>query len=283
MHKRILLFILLFISFFSLRLNVYAEEETVEVNDTESVSITKTDEVLTIDDSVKYTNEETNYKLYLNDYAGLFTEDEENKLIEDMKPLTKYGHIMVETITENSYYSAAGYASERYHQLFNQESGSLFLIDMKNRYIYIFSDGENYKYITNSKAEIITDNIYRYASRGDYYGCTKEGILEMNTILEGGKILEPMRYASNIFLALLISFFINFIIVSRATKIKKASNNAILKNCDIAFTIANVVGTKTGTHKVYSPPADSGGSGGGFSGGGGGGGGSSGGGGGHGF
>jgi len=273
MNRKLLFYLLLIISIFSFKLNVYAEEEITTEEETNTL--------IAINDSVKYTNEETNYTLYLNDYADLFTDSEEEKLLEEMKPLTTYGHIMVETINENEYLSTSEYASHRYHETFYQESGTLFLIDMDNRYIYIFSDGENYKYITNNKADIITDNIYRYARDGNYYECASVGISQINTILSGGKILEPMRYASNIFLALLISFFVNFIIVSSATKIKKASDDAILNNCDIAFTVSNIVGTKTGTHRVYSPPSDSGGSSGG--GGGGGGGGSSGGGGGHGF
>ena len=269
-NKKIILYLLLIITIFSFNFNVYAEGEEEQGN-----------ESLIATNPLKYTNEETNFKIYLEDNADLFTEENEEKLIEEMKPLTRFGNIMLNTISENSYSSTATYASYKYHELFGQDSGSLFLIDMHYRYIYIFSDGYNYNYITNSKADIITDNIYRYATNEDYYSCASVGLSQMNTILEGGKILEPMRYTSNIFLSLLISFFINFLIVSNATKIKKASNGSILKNCDIAITVSNVDGRKTGTHRVYSPPSES--SGGSSGGGGGGGGGSSGGGGGHGF
>ena len=90
-----------------------------------------------------------------------------------------------------------------------------------------------------------------------------------------------MRHASNVVVAIVVAFFINFFIVLGASKLKKASNSEIIKNCDIMFEAGNVSGTKTGTHSVYSPPSSS--SGGSSGGGGGGGGGFSGGGGGHSF
>ena len=98
----------------------------------------------------------------------------------------------------------------------------------------------------------------------------------MNTLLEGGKISEPMRYASNIVLSLVIGFFVGFFRILSTSKIKSSSSSEVLDGCDIKFDIANIVAVKTGTHKVYSPPSSSsgvsGGGGGGFSGGGGGGG-----------
>ena len=148
--------------------------------------------------------------------------------------------------------------------------------------IYIVSAGDNYNIVTKRKAEIITDNIYRYASREEYYECADKAFEQIGIILDGGKIAEPMRHASNVVISIVLAFFINFFIVLGASKIKKASASEVLKNCDIAFEAGNVSGTKTGTHSVYSPVSES--SGGGSSGGGGGGGGGfSGGGGGHSF
>ena len=161
---------------------------------------------------------------------------------------------------------------------------SLFLIDMKNRYIYIFSDGENYNTITSDKAEIITDNVYRYASRGDYYECASRAFHQINTLLLGGKISEPMRIITNVLLSLYIGFFICFLFALVTFNAKK-DNYLLSGNYVKAFAMANFAAAVVGTHKVYNPPSDSGsgfsgGGGGGFSGGGGG---FSGGGGGHGF
>lgn len=227
-------------------------------------------------------SEETHgHTLLIEDDAKLLTEEEVEKLKEKMKPLTKYGHIVFKSISTNPKYSTKEFANDYYYSKFGNESGTIFIIDMDKRMIYIVSAGENYKHITDSKADIITDNIYRYATRKEYYECAEKAFEQIGIVLDGGKIAEPMRHASNVVIAIVLAFFINFFIVLNASKLKKAANSEVLKNCDIAFEAGNVDGRKTGTHKVYSPPSSS--SSGGSSGGGGGGGGFSGGGGGHSF
>lgn len=228
---------------------------------------------------LEHKNESTGYRVTVEDDANLLAEEELKNLQDEMMGLTEYGHVAFKTISEN-YTTPSSYASDYYHEKFGTDSGTLLLIDMDNRYIYIFSDGDNYNIITTAKANIITDNIYQYATDGDYYTCASMAFSQINTLLNGGKISEPMRHISNILIALTLAFLINFIIVLVNTKIKKAKANEILKNCSIEFNIDEVKARKTGTHSVYSPQ-DTSSSGGGSSGGGGGG--SSGGGGGHSF
>ena len=235
----------------------------------------------TINPTQSIEEEINNYKLVIEDEAGLFTEQDITRLQDKMTALTKYGHIALHTVPVggNNYSSTADYAENYYHNKFSTESGTVFIIDMDKRMIYIFSDGENYNTITNSKADIITDNVYKYASNKDYYSCASTAFDQMSTLLDGGKILEPMRHISNIFVAIILGFFINFLIVSSNAKIKKASAQNVLSKCDVDVKASNITGKKTGTHRVYSPQSSGGSSGGG----GGGGGGHSGGGGGHSF
>lgn len=223
-------------------------------------------------------NEKTGYRVVVEDDANLLTNDELNKLQDEMFSLTEYGNIAFKTISSNST-TTKSFAASYYSKTFSETSGTLFLIDMDNRIIYIHSDGSNYSVITNDKAYIITDNIYQYATKGEYYKCAVKAFSQIKTLLEGGKISEPMRYISNFLIAITISFFINFIIVLINTRNKGSKIKGILSNCIINFNIGEVTAYKTGTHKVYSPQSSSSGGssgGGGFSGGG-----SSGGGGGH--
>ena len=248
-----------------------------------------------------YTNENTNYQVIMDDRENLLSQDEENRLFNRMIPLTKYGNVAFVSISCST--STSSCANDYYHALFKQDSGTIFMIDMKNRMIYIFSDGANYNLITDDKAEIITDNIYTYASAGNYYECADKAFEQIGTILDGGKILEPMRYITNMFLALFLGFLICFVIVIITSLNKKTSKYERRKNYIYNLAIANFLATENGTTKVFNPVIDSttssgfssgggggfssggfssGGGGGGFSGGGGGGG-HSGGGGGHGF
>ena len=227
-----------------------------------------------------YINESNGYKVIIEDDLSLLTNEENEQLKDVMIPLTQYGNIMFKT-TESQSSSTEDYARNYYHNTVGTDSGTLFLIDMNRRNIYIFSDGSNNRVITSSKAYIITDNVYKYASNKAYFECAKEAFTEVKTLLDGGKILEPMRYISNVVISLTISAFISFFIALSKTRIKKADAKDILKNCHVVFETGEVSVKKTGTHRVYSPPSSS--SSGGSSGGGGGGGGSSGSGGGHSF
>ena len=217
-----------------------------------------------------YINEDTQYTAEIVDQADLLTKDEEFRLLQDMKELTQFGNIVFVSTNDNNY-STEYYARNYYHQNYSTENGSLFLIDMSNREIYIFSDGSNYNIITESKAYSITDNVYRYASNGQYYLCASDAFSQMNTLLNGNKILEPMRFASNIFIALTVSFFLTFLFVLSQTKIRKASVSEITEKCDISFNMGTVTPKKNGTKKVYSPMSTdshyTGGSSGGYSGG----------------
>ena len=230
----------------------------------------------------EYTNEETSYRLIIDDKAGLLSVEEKEKLKEDMMPLTQYGHIAFVSINDNPNYNTGSFADYYYHNNFGIQSGTLFLIDMDLREIYIFSDGENYNTITSSKAYLITDNTYKKATAADYYGCAKETFREINELLAGREIMEPMRHITNALIAITLGFFGTFLFMIRKTKIPKASNKQLLEYAIINFDMGEIDVVKTGTSRKYNPPSSSGGGGGSGSSGGGGGG-SSGGGGGHSF
>lgn len=277
MNKKYWFLILLAIITINIKPVLAEDFSNIITNSDPSESEEVDDNNLEILNSFYYVNEETNYTAKIEDDASLLSLEQKNQLFEQMKPLTKYGHIaFVSTIYNTS--SVESFSEEYYHRNYFTESGTIFVIDMKNRMIYIFSDGNNYGVITKSKAYSITDNSYTYATRGDYYGCASETFSEIGTLLEGRKISEPMRYTSNAFIALTLAFFISFLFVLRKSKITKATPKSIIKNCNITFNILETSAEKTGTHSEYSPVSDSGGSSGG-----GGGGGSSGGGGGHSF
>ena len=228
----------------------------------------------------RYVNEDTSYRVVIEDDANLLSPAEEDLLLEDMKPLTKYGHIAFKSISNNPDYSTSSYADDYYHKIFGTQSGTLFLIDMDLREIYIFSDGDNYDIITSSKAYLITDNIYTKATAELYYDCATEAYKEIYDLLEGRKITEPMRHITNALISITLGFFGTFIFMINKSKIPKASDKQLLEYSNIKFNVGDIEAVKTGTSKRYNPPSSSGGSG---SSGGGGGGGSSGGGGGHSF
>lgn len=228
--------------------------------------------------SGSFQNTDTGYQIILEDDAGLLSKDERTQLSLEMQEITAYGNAAFKSVSSN-YLSASRFAENYYHELFGQQSGILFLIDMDNREIYIFSDGAVYRTITGSYADTITDNVYRYASEGDYFLCASKAFEQINSLLAGRKIAQPMKYISNALLALILAALINYFIVRVMSGGKKPSAGEILNASSASFVFRNPKKHLTSQTKVYSPPS-SGGSGGGSHGGGGGGG-HSGGGGGH--
>lgn len=226
-----------------------------------------------------YTNENTGYQVYIEDDAGLLSVAEQQELAAQMQGITAYGNVMFKTISENSS-STDGYARAFYRERFGSSSGTMFLIDMDNRNIWIRSDGRISKIITNAYSDTITDNCYRFASRGDYYGCAQAAFSQIEALLEGQRIAQPMKYICNAFLAMILSLLFSLGLVRLISKNTVPGHNDLLRAAPHTFWLNNPRAVYTHTTKVYDPPSSSSG---GSSGGGGGGGGSSGSGGGHSF
>ncbi len=182
-----------------------------------------------------YQDPDTGYQAIIDDQADLLTPTQEEVLLSDMKPITVYGSVAFVSVDVNNS-STASFAQNYYYDLFGSGSGTIFFIDMDNRNIYIFSHGAIYETITDTKAEVITDNVYRYASDADYLGCAKEAFLQIHTLLEGGRIAQPMKYISNALLALILAFLINFGLVILASGVHRSSAKSILRSAKTSFT-----------------------------------------------
>ncbi len=239
--------------------------------------------------AAEYSDPETGYTGLVYDGADLLTDAEEAQLLEEMKPALEYGNLIFLSNDEVHSGNAETFAGDTYYSLFENNSGTLLLIDMSEREIIIVSTGENYNTITDEKAYLITDNNYKSASEGDYYGCASGCFRQVNSLLGGGKINEPMKHISNAILAILIGMIVSAVIVLATMGVKKASAREIIDKSRTDLTVSRIKTEKTKTTKTRMSSGGGGFIGGGFSGGGGGfsggggGGGFSGGGGGHSF
>ena len=227
-----------------------------------------------------YTNPQTGYSIYIDDSEDLLTDSEEASLIEDMKPVTEFGNAGFVSCKNNSQ-STSSYSSQLYASLFGSDSGSLLVIDMGMREFYIKNNGTISKVITNAYSNTISDNIYRYAARGEYYKCASVCFEQICTLMSGGKVAQPMRYISAALLALILGLLINYLFVRALSAPRKAGADEIIDAASVDFILKHPAANLDHTTRVYSPVRSSGGSGGGSRGGGGGGGSSGGSGGGH--
>ena len=105
------------------------------------------------------TDSEAGYKQILLDEADLLTDAEEQELMEIMQPITEYGGVAFVSINQNPYSSAEVYAEHFTDTNFAGSTGTIFLIDMDTRMIYIDTTGSMRSALTSAYANTITDNV----------------------------------------------------------------------------------------------------------------------------
>ena len=215
------------------------------------------------------TDYDTGYQAFIEDDADLLTDTEETDLYELLQELTLYGNVAFKTIDYNEYSSTEGYILNYYDQKFGQSSGGVFLIDMDYRNIWIRCHGEMSKIITNAYTDTITDNVYTFASDGDYYECAYEAFAEMLILLQGNKIAQPMKYLSNAFLAVILGLIITYFIVKLTSRASKPSEKELLEGTRYSYQFNHAEAVFNHQTKKYDPPSSGSGGGGGGGGGGG--------------
>lgn len=230
---------------------------------------------------------EGGYPVLIDDDADLLTAPEESQLQSDAAALSAYGAVAFFTTRQSGntdlkaeYYFDARISPDIHH------SGVVFMVDMANREIYLFTRGAIEDKVGKAGAYAVTDNVYRYASAGQYYECARAAFREVLTLVEGGRVFSPMRVICNLLLALSIGLIAAYLVVRRASVQRTTArpSDTFSARADVRMSLVNKRLIKSVKHRRESSSGVRMGGGGGFSGGGGGGGhGGGGSGGGHGF
>ncbi len=246
MHKKIS-----FLSCLLALLLCFTGTDAVSVSAAETA---ETEDVSTVaDDTPLYVNSETGSVVIIDDGAGLLTEAEKNRLLEMMKPVTEYGSAAFASIDNNIYYDTEIYAESYTDEHFIGKSGVLFLIDMDRREIYLDVKGELRRQITSSYADSITDNIYTYASRGDYCECACRAFEQVSKLLQGGRIAQPMKYISNLLLAVILAMLINYCLVMALSRKQKAATGELMSGIYHKVDVKNPKAAFRNQTKRYVP------------------------------
>lgn len=176
----------------------------------------------------QYTNPQTGYQALIRDDDDLLTDEEESALVQQMIPITDYGHIIFWSTSEYTFDEIEQAKNKRY-QLYGNDSSGILSINMQVRKVTFQSDGAIYTMVSSSYARSITDNVSGYASSGNYYQCAAEAYSQILTVLQGNRIAEPMKYISFVVIGLMLSFVLVVGIV-----FGKRVNPLIKKNDDKA-------------------------------------------------
>ena len=223
-------------------------------------------------------NEETGRRAVIDDSADLLDAAEADSVLASMMPITEFCHVGLYTYSGESTEYVLNKAKAWAAKTFGT-SCTLFIIDMATRQLAVWSTTDIMRTLTQAKTYTITDNVYSYASGGNYAACAESAFNQMYRALRGENVTGPMKYISNALLAMLAAILLAYLVISaRMEQEVKVSMPEIITTT--AAGAGAVIASKTLTRKVTH--SSSSGGGGGFGGGGGGGGGFSGGGGSHG-
>ncbi len=164
------------------------------------------------------TEQESSYDVIYDDSAGLITtEAEKEKVLAQMQSVSADCNVIFYTTDSRNYgyqtdEKCENYTAERYGTS-KTAPVVMFIIDMDNREIYLYCTGDIRYIITSSEALTITDNIYRYASRGDYAGCAENAFSQVHSLATGLEIKRPMKRINNLLIALFLGFLLQYVLM----------------------------------------------------------------------
>ena len=148
-------------------------------------------------------------QLVVEDNAGILTPDEEARLIRDYSAITEYmGAAFVTTDAASAGTSA--FAEDYAISHYGNSPAVIFVIDMYDRELYIYSNGTALKTITRADARAITDNVYKSASRGDYYECADRTFSQILGKCRGERLARPVKHITNALIAVLCGILLNY-------------------------------------------------------------------------
>lgn len=133
------------------------------------------------------------------DMADLFTDEEEKQLSEQAQVLsdTMKMEAVIVTTEENSDSAqvfADGFYMEGGFGTGSDQSGILFLIDMDNRELYISTNGQMIRYMTDSRINDVLDDVYNYAADADYYGAAAAFLTDTEKCYSNGISRDQYNY-----------------------------------------------------------------------------------------
>ena len=221
-------------------------------------------------------NETTGYAAVIDDSASLLDPAEYDGVMSAMKPITEYCNAGFYTYAGGSKDYVLNKAKAWGNSAFSGDY-TMFIIDMSTRQLAVYSSEQILKTITQAKSYTITDNVYTYASRGNYAACAESAFNQILKVLKGETVSGPMRYISNALLALLAAILLAYLFIS--ARMEQEVKVSMPEVVTATVGAGAVIAAKRLTRKVRHQSSGGGGGfrgggGGGFGGGGGGGGGS---------
>lgn len=176
-----------------------------------------------------WSNEETGYRVIIDDAAGLLSDEEEAALAEQMEIFTEYGNAAFRSVDRNGI-STPSYAESSYRNYFSSQSGMIFMIDMENHSIAVYCEGKMRKVIGNKEAGQIAEGVKPHIIRGEYADGAGKVFRQAYEKLEDHRAARPVKYLCNAMLALVCALLINFVWLNLSSKARRTNEDELIKN-----------------------------------------------------
>jgi hypothetical protein len=136
----------------------------------------------------------------------------------------------------------AAYAEEYAIAHYGNSPAVIFIIDMYDRQLYIYTNGSALKTITRADSRAITDNIYKIASKGNYYECADQAFSQILGKCRGERLARPVKHITNALIAVLCGILLNycFTVYSRIPSVDRRTTGNV--NVSVSRQMANMPG-----------------------------------------
>ena len=167
------------------------------------------------------------YRVYMQDDADLLTDEEEQRLIGVMEGLLPHGNVAFLSTAKGSGPTAQKALDYRENTLGLPRRIPLILliIDMKNREIYLFSQGSLESVITRSNATAITEEAARYLSGGKYYLGAEKAFVLTQDLFVTRTVPSAMRLTAALVAAPALGLLVAALVMLRSSQLHSASRN----------------------------------------------------------
>jgi uncharacterized protein len=124
----------------------------------------------------------------VDDQAQLFTAEQIQELEEQAAPLNEEikGNVFIVTTATNTEEPRDFADNYLRQQIGNDQNGSVLLLDMNQRQIYISTSGNMIDYLTDSRIDSILDDVYNQMTNQNYFEAAKAYLTETQEYVEDG-------------------------------------------------------------------------------------------------
>ena len=171
----------------------------------------------------------------INDEAGLFTQEQIQTLEKQAQPINEKikGQLFIVTTTTNSEEPRTFADNYLREAIGNNQNGSVLLMDMGQREIYISTSGNMIDYLDDKRIDNTLDDVYNQMKNADYFAAAKAYLSKTSEYVDAGvpgghyrideetgkitryKVLTTTEIIIAIILALVLSLVFYFVTVSR--------------------------------------------------------------------